>query len=251
MPPHSSHLLQPLDISCFSVLKRSYGTLVQEQMRAGINYINKDDFLELYRRARNQTYRPNTIQSGFRATGLVPFNPDEVLTRLHIQLRTPSPPCATTTTTTTTTITTTWTSETPHNVVELEEQTKTVKTLIRYRTQSPPSPTVKAIDQIIKGCALAMNEKVLLADEVTKLRAANARVVKKRQKKKSYVGNKEVRSVAEVQQAQEQHTERVEEEIVTVEETTSTQLVRPLRMCSMCRSTEHTARTCNLRGNFN
>jgi hypothetical protein len=25
MPPHSSHLLQPLDISCFAGLKRSYG----------------------------------------------------------------------------------------------------------------------------------------------------------------------------------------------------------------------------------
>lgn len=28
MPPHSSHLLQPLDVGCFSVLKRSYGRLV-------------------------------------------------------------------------------------------------------------------------------------------------------------------------------------------------------------------------------
>ena len=25
MPPHSSHILQPLDVGCFSVLKRSYG----------------------------------------------------------------------------------------------------------------------------------------------------------------------------------------------------------------------------------
>jgi hypothetical protein len=92
-------------MSCFSVLKRLYGALVQEQIRAGINYINKDDFLELYVRARNQIYRPNTIQSGFRATGLVPFNPEEVLNQLYIQRRTPSP-YSTTTTTTTTTVTT-------------------------------------------------------------------------------------------------------------------------------------------------
>jgi hypothetical protein len=123
---HSSHLLEPLDVSCFSVLKQSYGALVQEKMRAGINHIDKDDFLELYIRARNQTYRPNTIQSGFRATGFVPFSPDEVLNQLHIQLRTPSPPPPPppppppTTTITTTTVTTTWTSETPHNVAELE-----------------------------------------------------------------------------------------------------------------------------------
>lgn len=28
MPVHSSHLLQPLDVSCFSPLKRAYGRLV-------------------------------------------------------------------------------------------------------------------------------------------------------------------------------------------------------------------------------
>lgn len=29
MPPHSSHLLQPLDVGCFTVLKRAYGELVE------------------------------------------------------------------------------------------------------------------------------------------------------------------------------------------------------------------------------
>ena len=48
MPAHSSHRLQPLDVGCFSVLKRSYGALVEQQMRAGINYIDKLDFLTAY-----------------------------------------------------------------------------------------------------------------------------------------------------------------------------------------------------------
>ena len=29
MPPHSSHILQPLDVGCFSVLKRSYGHQIE------------------------------------------------------------------------------------------------------------------------------------------------------------------------------------------------------------------------------
>src|SRR5450432_4589654 len=29
MPPHSSHLLQLLDVSCFAVLKRSYGRQIK------------------------------------------------------------------------------------------------------------------------------------------------------------------------------------------------------------------------------
>ena len=48
IPPYLSHLLQPLDVSCFSVLKKSYRSVVQELIRAGINHIDKDDFLALY-----------------------------------------------------------------------------------------------------------------------------------------------------------------------------------------------------------
>ena len=48
MPAHSSHLLQPLDIGCFAVLKRAYGQMVEMKMRLGINHIDKLDFLEAY-----------------------------------------------------------------------------------------------------------------------------------------------------------------------------------------------------------
>ena len=48
MPVHSSHILQPLDIGCFAVLKRAYGQIVEMKMRLGINHINKLDFLEAY-----------------------------------------------------------------------------------------------------------------------------------------------------------------------------------------------------------
>ena len=48
MPPHSSHILQPLDVGCFVVLKRLYGQAIEAQIRVGINHIDKDDFLTLY-----------------------------------------------------------------------------------------------------------------------------------------------------------------------------------------------------------
>ena len=41
MPPHASHLLQPLDVGCFSPLKRAYGCQAEEMIRNGINYITK------------------------------------------------------------------------------------------------------------------------------------------------------------------------------------------------------------------
>jgi hypothetical protein len=61
MPPHSSHLLQPLDVACFGPLKRSYGTLVASQIRLGINHITKEDFLDLYNTAQARAITEGNI----------------------------------------------------------------------------------------------------------------------------------------------------------------------------------------------
>ena len=92
MPPHSSHLLQPLDIGCFVVLKRAYGRLVKSKMRVGINYINKLDFLEVYPLARIKAFKSETIKNSFGVAGLVPFSPERVISKLDIRLATPTPP---------------------------------------------------------------------------------------------------------------------------------------------------------------
>jgi hypothetical protein len=65
MPPHSSHLLQPLDVGCFAVLKRSYGHLADQQSRMGINHIHKLDFLAAYPRAREDAFQAKGIQNAF------------------------------------------------------------------------------------------------------------------------------------------------------------------------------------------
>ena len=83
MPPHSSHLLQPLDVSCFAVLKRLYGKQIEGFMRAGLNYIDKPDFLTAFLEARKESMSINTVRSGFAGTGLVPYNPKRVLSKLN------------------------------------------------------------------------------------------------------------------------------------------------------------------------
>ena len=116
MPAHSSHLLQPLDVGCFSVHKQSYGQLVEQKMGLGVNHIDKQEFLPLYQQACAKALHKKNIQSGFTAAGLVLYNPDRVLSLLHAQFHTPSPqlhpqPEAT------------WASETPYNITELQHQT--------------------------------------------------------------------------------------------------------------------------------
>ena len=91
MLAYLSHLLQLLDISCFSVLKQLYGQYVEQLIRLGIQYINKQEFLRLYQQARMEVLHSSNIQSGFAAIGLILYNLDRVLSRLYIQLCTLTP----------------------------------------------------------------------------------------------------------------------------------------------------------------
>jgi hypothetical protein len=86
MPLHASHLLQPLDIGCFSVLKRLYGGAVSTSMRNGVNSIDKEDFLEMIADARIGAFKTSTIQNSFLATGLAPFDANKVLEKLNVRL---------------------------------------------------------------------------------------------------------------------------------------------------------------------
>ena len=52
-------------------------------MRLGINYIDKDKFLVIYTAARIEALKDISIRNGFKATGLVLYNPDKILTCLH------------------------------------------------------------------------------------------------------------------------------------------------------------------------
>ena len=90
LPLHTSHITQPLDVACFSPLKTAYSQLVLDLARQGIFHVDKADFLAMYQRARGKIFIESNIQSGFRATGLIPYNLGRVLDTLLVY--TPSPP---------------------------------------------------------------------------------------------------------------------------------------------------------------
>jgi hypothetical protein len=76
MPLYLLHLLQPLDVGCFSPLKCVYGHLIKEKMWLSFNYINKLNFLEAYLQAYTVIFSLDNIKSSFLATGLIPLNLD-------------------------------------------------------------------------------------------------------------------------------------------------------------------------------
>lgn len=188
MPAHSSHLLQPLDVGCFSVLKRAYSKQVVEYMRLGINHIDKIEFITAFKTARNEAMIASNIRSGFTATGLVPLNPEQVLCTISRPLTPPEMPAA---------ARDIWVPETPHNVHQLEQQVAAIKGFIQRCSQSPSTPTDAALNQLVKGCEMAMHNVVLLAAENERLRTANERQKRKRQLKRRYISKESALSAAE------------------------------------------------------
>jgi hypothetical protein len=61
-------------------------------MRIYITYISKLKFLYAFREAFFSSITEKNIQGGFAGAGLVPYDPQRVLSKLDIRIRTPTPP---------------------------------------------------------------------------------------------------------------------------------------------------------------
>ena len=79
LPSHTSHKLQPCDVTVFAPLKAAYREQVDRLERGGVNTIGKEHFTSLFSPARERAFTLKNIKAGFAATGLFPFNPDRVL----------------------------------------------------------------------------------------------------------------------------------------------------------------------------
>lgn len=80
-PPHSTHRLQPLDVSLFSPFATYYAQELDRFIHncQGLSSITKRDFLRLFWPAWTKAFSVSNIASGWRKTGLLPFDPLQVL----------------------------------------------------------------------------------------------------------------------------------------------------------------------------
>jgi hypothetical protein len=114
MPPHSSHILQPLDVGCFAPLKHAYKKELRGLADCRIHHIDKKAFLATFGPVFDKAFSKDNILSSFRATGLVPYNPEAVLSKLKVKPRTPTPLALGLAP---------WQPKTPSNALEIEAQT--------------------------------------------------------------------------------------------------------------------------------
>jgi hypothetical protein len=136
----------------------------------GIHHIDKLDFLTAYPQARAEAYKSSTIKSAFAAAGIQPYSPDRVISQLNIRLQTPTPPGSSSSA---------WSPKTPHNLKQLNRQASSIKRSIERRLRSPINT---AINQLVKGCELAMYGAAMLTKENHDLRNANEKQKQKRQR---------------------------------------------------------------------
>ena len=239
LPAHASHLLQPLDVGCFSPLKRSYGRQLEDFIKAHITHITKLEFFLAFKAAHFATMTKANIQGGFRGAGLVPFDPQAVISKLDVKLRTPTP------TGPPSIIADPWVSQTPHNPIEAVSQSNFIKSRISHHQGSSPTPILTAVDQMAKGTQALAHMVTLLTSEVRTLQKANDALSKRRRAKKTRLQLGGALTVGDTQDllTQKDVKEQLEEEMSQVSgRKKSAQPTQ--RHCGNCGEAGHNARTC-------
>jgi hypothetical protein len=73
LPPHTSHVLQPLDLSVFAPLKHAYRKQLSFlSLLTDSTPLGKRNFLACYRKARKSSLTAKNIKAGWQASGLWP-----------------------------------------------------------------------------------------------------------------------------------------------------------------------------------
>jgi hypothetical protein len=80
--PHTTHLAQPLDVKIFQPLKHYHSEAIDAAVRTGDSDFSKTEFLASFKDFHKQAFKQSTILSAFRETGIVPWNPQKVLSKI-------------------------------------------------------------------------------------------------------------------------------------------------------------------------
>jgi len=161
-------------VVCFSPLKRKYSQRVRDLARRRVFHINKEGFLPAFKDAFFDVFTEQNCRKAFEGSGYVPLNPQVVLDRLEVRLRTPPAPLLPETP---------WQSKTPSNTYEFGSQSK----LVRESFTRSPVTAQAGFSQLIKGGELMLHQNALLAARNRELEEQLAEITKRKSRKRKRI----------------------------------------------------------------
>jgi hypothetical protein len=239
MPAHTSHLLQPLDIGCFGPLKKAYGREIERLIGCSINHITKTEFFPAFYTAHQATITESNIRGGFRGAGLTPLNPENVISKLNVQLWTPTPPAEVTAPSTP------WASRTPKTVLEAQSHSKYLQARIISHKSSSPESIIQAVRYFEKGNSIVLHKVALLEDRVRQLKQENRILGRRRRAKRTRLQKGGALTVEEALQAIDQMDVDTQVAAESSRSGGRGSSGRPrVRHCGKCGKPGHNTRTC-------
>ena len=170
LPPHSSHITQPLDVAIFSPLKTYLSRETDRLSRFDPGRISKVEWTTAYITAREEAFLPRNILSGFRKTGISPFSPITVLSTLEMlditpdSLRNPTTPKRNRTP-----LETTLLASSPPPETDIRKANEELLETVRKATNLP-SPAKRYIARLTSSFEKSNTERTLLRNENTEIR---------------------------------------------------------------------------------
>jgi hypothetical protein len=232
MPSHSSHILQPLDVVCFSPLKRKYSQRVRDLARRRVFHINKEGFLPAFKDAFFDVFTEENCRKAFEASGIVPINAQVVLDRLEVRLRTPPEPLLPETP---------WQSKTPSNTYEFGSQSK----LVRDSFTRSPVTAQAGFSQLIKGGELILHQNALLAARNRELEEQLAIMTKRKTRKRKHIQHGGTIEYSEAAAQVAAKASAGPQRSKKARGSGDQEPAQPaVRRCGNCGGTGHNARTC-------
>jgi hypothetical protein len=160
-----------------------------------------------------------------------------VLSKLDVQLRTPTPPEALPEAL--------WEARTPNNVRELNAQSTLIRERVRRHKSSSPASIIEAINQLKKGAEVIMLSAELMRDRITSLERANEAACARKQRKKKRIQHRGALTKGAGEDILAQH--EADQQITREERQGGEQSGvsrQALARCKRCRETGHNSRTC-------
>jgi len=179
LPPHTSHILQPLDIGVFSPLKRALSAEIEKLFRLDTRRIPRIEWTEAYITARAKAFTTRNVESSFRAASIYPLSPITILSTL--QMPTPTPRVTPPPITTPNDLDRSLLDSSPPEGTELREATSLVNSIVRSSTLE--TPVKRYIERSGAAFERTTSENTLLRKELAEYKEL-FRVRKERKKGK-------------------------------------------------------------------